>query len=52
MVYSVLISFSINQILQSAFLLWLWFKIYKNVNILMIEAVAYEPSAPNINKLM
>lgn len=46
MVYSVLITFSINQIIQSAFLVWLWFKINKNDNLLMIEAVAYEPSAP------
>lgn len=52
MVYSILITFSLNSIIQSAFLAWLWFRMYKYDNPLMIEAIAYEPTAPNINKLM
>lgn len=53
MAYCVLITFSFQSIIHSAFLVWLWFKLYNYQPLPMLTyevPTAYLPSAPDASK--
>ena len=43
--YTILITVSLNSIVQTAFMIWLWFHLYKTQPLMITQAEAY-PSAP------